>query len=91
MLLPVLTTITFILNIICGFFRVRQEKLKMKLLYIHIPIPLIAFLRITWKISWKFIPFFVMVAIVGQFLGGKLNAFTSKKVILISKNEERAK
>ncbi len=66
--------LTFIFNIICGLFRVRQTKLKWKLLYIHIPIPFIAYMRISSGISWKFIPLLVIVAVLGQFSGGKLNS-----------------
>ncbi len=66
--------ITLIFNIICGVFRVRQTKLKWKLLYIHLPIPLIAYLRITSGISWKFIPLLVIVAVIGQMVGGKINS-----------------
>jgi len=75
MTLSEIIAITFVFNIVCGIFRVRQTKLKWKLFYIHIPIPLIAYLRITSGISWKYIPVLVIIAILGQFLGGKINAY----------------
>jgi len=75
MTLSEIIAITFVFNIVCGIFRVRQTKLKWKLFYIHIPIPLIAYLRITSGISWKYIPVLVLIAVLGQFLGGKINAF----------------
>ncbi|NOY23716.1 MAG: hypothetical protein GXO70_09450 [Acidobacteria bacterium] len=63
---------TIIFNIFCGIFRVRQTKLTWKLFYIHIPIPFIAWVRISSGISWKFIPVLVFVALGSQVIGGKL-------------------
>lgn len=63
---------TIIFNIFCGIFRVRQTKLGWKLFYIHIPIPFIAWARISSGISWKFIPVLVFVALGSQVVGGKL-------------------
>ncbi len=65
--------LTLLFNIVCGLFRVRQTNLKWKLLYIHLPIPFIAYLRITSGISWKYIPLLVIVAVIGQITGGKIN------------------
>ncbi|BBB32544.1 conserved hypothetical protein [Thermotomaculum hydrothermale] len=73
MTLSEIILITFVFNIVCGLFRVRQTKLKWKLLYIHLPIPLIACLRISSGISWKYIPLLVIVAVLGQMAGGKAN------------------
>ncbi len=69
-----ITYITFVFNVFCGIFRVRQTKLKWKLLYIHLPIPFIAYMRITSGISWQYIPLLVAVAIIGQLGGGKINS-----------------
>ena len=63
---------TIIFNIFCGIFRARQSKLRWKLFYIHIPIPFIAWVRISLDISWKFIPVLVIVALGSQVIGGKL-------------------
>ena len=63
---------TVIFNIFCGIYRVRQTKLRWKLFYIHIPIPFIAWVRISSGISWKFIPVLVFVALGSQIVGGKL-------------------
>ncbi len=63
---------TIIFNLFCGIFRVRQTKLGWKLFYIHIPIPFIAWMRISSGVSWKFIPVLVVVALGSQVVGGKL-------------------
>ena len=73
--------ITLIFNVFCGIFRVRQTKLKWKLLYIHLPIPFIAYMRITSGISWKYIPLLVVVAVIGQLIGGKFNALVFPKTM----------
>lgn len=67
--------VTLLLNLGCGWFRVRQSKLSWKLFYIHIPIPFIAWLRISSGVSWKFIPVLVLVAVAGQLAGGRLWQF----------------
>ncbi len=85
MSLTEIIAITFVFNILCGLFRVRQEKLKWKLFYIHIPIPLIAYLRISSGISYKFIPVLVIVAVIGQYLGGRINRALFPRTIAIKK------
>lgn len=63
---------TIIFNIFCGIFRARQSNLRWKLFFIHIPIPFIAWVRISCDVSWKFIPVLVVVALGSQVIGGKL-------------------
>jgi len=79
---------TIIFNILCGIFRVRQTKLKWKLFYIHIPIPFIAWVRISSGISWKFIPVLVFVALGSQVVGGKLPFGTHPLTELEQKKED---
>jgi uncharacterized protein YneF (UPF0154 family) len=75
--LTVIIIITFLLNIVCGIYRANAEKFWKKMLFIHLPIPLIAYFRITSGVSWKMIPVLVVVAFSGQFAGGKF--FADKK------------
>ncbi len=72
MIYTVIIGATIIFNVFCGIFRVRQTKLGWKLFYIHIPIPFIAWMRISSGVSWKFIPVLVVVALGSQVVGGKL-------------------
>jgi len=71
--------ITFALNIICGIYRSRTDKFWVKMLFIHLPIPLIAYFRITSGVSWKMIPVLVVAAFAGQLTGGKLFGKKAKK------------
>ncbi|MDH5716676.1 MAG: hypothetical protein OEZ22_03445 [Spirochaetia bacterium] len=62
----------FILNIPFGYFRGRTKKYSfLWFLYIHFPIPFVAATRIFTGFSYKFIPFLVVAAILGQFIGSK--------------------
>lgn len=72
MSLSAIIIITFILNIFCGVYRARTDKFWFKMLFIHLPIPLIAYFRITSGVSWKMIPVLVVAAFMGQLTGGKL-------------------
>lgn len=71
MSLTTIIIITFLLNIVCGIYRAKTDKFWMKMLFIHLPIPLIAYFRITSGVSWKMIPVLVVAAFSGQFVGGK--------------------
>jgi len=65
--------VTFILNLPFGWLREGVEKFsKQWFLYVHLPIPFIIALRIGLGIPWKFAPVLIAVAILGQFVGGRL-------------------
>jgi hypothetical protein len=65
---------TLIINLPFGYFRAKTKKYSLLwFLYIHIPIPLIFVARTFSHIEFRYIPIFVMAALAGQILGGKLN------------------
>jgi|OpeIllAssembly_1097287.scaffolds.fasta_scaffold255523_2 hypothetical protein len=65
--------LTFILNLFFGYFRAKAGKYSLKwFFYIHLPIPAIILTRIHFGIDYRYIPFFVVAAVLGQFFGGKL-------------------
>ncbi len=65
--------VAFFLNLPFGMLRTRYKKFSWKwLLCIHAPIPIVAFLRITTKTHWKFIPVFLATSILGQVVGARL-------------------
>jgi len=69
----ILFAFTLLLNLPFGYARAKTRKYSFRwFLYIHIPIPLIFIARTISHISIKFIPFFVLAAVIGQILGGKL-------------------
>ncbi|MBI3592017.1 MAG: hypothetical protein HY099_00770, partial [Nitrospirae bacterium] len=41
-------------------------------LYVHMPVPLVILARIITHTDYKFIPLFILAAIVGQLCGGKI-------------------
>lgn len=64
---------TVLLNLPFGYLRARSRKYSVPwFLYIHLPIPFIIFLRLSFGFSWKAIPFVVLAAVTGQLTGGKI-------------------
>ena len=71
--LAALLIFTVLLNLPFGYFRARTRKYSIPwFLYIHLPIPLIIFMRMSFGFSWKAIPFVVLAAVTGQLAGGRL-------------------
>ncbi len=65
--------LTFGLNVIFGYFRGKQKRFSFKwFLYIHLPIPFVAFARIFSHLDWRYIPIFLVAAIVGQVFGARM-------------------
>lgn len=65
--------LTFGLNVFFGYFRKRSRKYSLKwFLFIHLPIPFIAFARLYSQLDWRFIPLFLVAAVAGQIVGGKV-------------------
>lgn len=64
---------TLILNIPFGYFRGKSKKYSVKwILYIHLPVPVVIYLRHLAGISYYFIPLMLAAAVFGQFTGGRL-------------------
>ena len=73
--LVLLTLAALVLNLPFGYLRVKTKKFSvMWFLYIHLPIPFIFVLRTMAGFGYKFIPILVVGAVLGQLLGGRLNA-----------------
>jgi hypothetical protein len=69
----IVSTFTLLLNLPLGYARVRTKRYSLRwFLCIHVPIPFIFIARTLSNLDMKYIPIFVIVAIVGQFFGGKL-------------------
>ena len=68
-----LFSFTFMLNLPFGFLRSKTRKRSFNwFLCIHLPIPIIIMGRLFSNLSYKFIPVFILAAIIGQIFGGKL-------------------
>ncbi|MGB9716808.1 MAG: hypothetical protein ACPL1G_10470 [Thermodesulfovibrionales bacterium] len=69
----ILSIFTILLNLPFGYFRKKTKRYSFRwFLYIHIPIPLIFFARVIANIQIKYVPIFVVSAIIGQVLGSKI-------------------
>jgi len=72
--LILLTIAALVLNLPFGYLRAGSKKLSFKwFLYIHIPIPFLFLLRTYAGVTYKYIPVMAIGAILGQFIGGRLN------------------
>lgn len=68
-----LLVLTVLLNLPFGYLRARSKKYSVSwFIYIHIPIPFIIFLRLSFGFDWKAIPLVVAAAVAGQFAGGRI-------------------
>lgn len=64
---------TALLNLPFGYLRAGARKYSVPwFLYIHLPIPFIIFLRLTFEFTWKAIPLLLVAALTGQFAGGRI-------------------
>ncbi len=60
-------------NVPLGYLREGARKYSAAwFVYIHLSIPLIAFLRISSHMSPWFIPLFILCAVAGQLIGGRI-------------------
>ncbi len=60
------------LNIPLGYLREGQRKYSLPwFVYVHLSIPVIAYLRIANHVTSRLIPFFILCAIAGQIVGGR--------------------
>jgi len=67
------------LNIPLGYLRAGQRKYSLAwFLYVHLSIPLIAYLRIANHVTSWLIPFFILCAVAGQIVGGRTRRQTEK-------------
>ena len=60
-------------NVPLGYLREGARRYSVAwFMYIHLSIPLIAFLRISSHMSPWFIPLFIVCAVAGQWVGGRI-------------------
>lgn len=72
-ILLLLSLLSICLNIPFGLLRTNYKKFSLRwFLCIHAPIPIIAFMRITYKISPYYIPVLLFFSILGQTIGYRL-------------------
>ncbi|MGC2063603.1 MAG: hypothetical protein WA610_11550 [Thermodesulfovibrionales bacterium] len=69
----VLCSLTTMINLLFGFLRNRTRKYSINwFLCIHAAIPIIFLARTSSHLGLGFIPLFVLAALTGQILGGKI-------------------
>jgi hypothetical protein len=69
----ILSVFTLLINIPFGCARAKARKYSLRwFLYIHIPIPIIFAARTLSHVGFKYVPIFVVAAVAGQIIGGRL-------------------
>ena len=72
-LVAVLFSLTVLINLPFGYFRGKAKRFSFKwFLYIHIPIPFIFLARVLSQLDFRYIPLFVLAAVIGQLWGGRM-------------------
>jgi len=67
-----ITLMAFFMSVPMGYLREGAKKFSfMWFFYIHAPIPIIAYERITSGISWSFVPVFLIATVAGQIAGSR--------------------
>lgn len=66
--------LAFVLNIPFGYLRSHSKKFSLKWwMCVHIPVPLVVAARFALHANYQFIPLFILAAVAGQFIGGKIS------------------
>lgn len=74
-LILAIAALTVVVNLPFGYMRNRVRKYSLLwFFYIHVPIPLIIFIRISSGLDYRVIPVFVFAAVAGQIVGGRLGS-----------------
>jgi hypothetical protein len=69
----VLFSLTILINLPFGYFRKKARRFSLKwFIYIHISIPFIFLARLFLHLDFRYIPLFVLAAVIGQVWGGKV-------------------
>jgi glycerol uptake facilitator-like aquaporin len=65
--------LAFIINIPFGYLRNKARKFSARwFLYVHLSIPLIIAARLLSHTDYRYIPIFILAAVAGQILGGRI-------------------
>lgn len=68
-----LFSLSFLLNVPMGFLRSKTRKLSFNWFFcVHATIPVIYFGRMFSGLDFRYVPFFIAAAVLGQIMGGKM-------------------
>ena len=69
----IIALLAFIINIPFGYLRNKTQKFSARwFLYVHLSIPLIIAARLLSHTDYRYIPIFILAAVAGQILGGRI-------------------
>lgn len=71
--LSTLLLIAFLLNLPLGYLREGSVRYSFRwFAYIHLSIPVVVLLRMSYGFGWEIIPLTLVFAVIGQILGGRI-------------------
>lgn len=74
-LLVIVLLLTVAVNMPFGYIRKRATRFSFRwFAYIHIPIPFIFLARVLAHLDFRYVPFFVVAAVIGQLWGSRLGS-----------------
>jgi hypothetical protein len=74
LLVATLVILTVVINVPLGYQRQGCRKFSFGwYFFVHISIPVIIYARIKSGLNWKFIPFTLAGAMIGQIIGGRIH------------------
>ncbi len=66
---------TMIINLPFGYWRTNVEKFSKEwFLAVHLPVPFVIAARLGFRVSFRFIPVFILFYFLGQWLGAQWNS-----------------
>jgi hypothetical protein len=78
-LLCQLLLFAFVVNLPLGYLREASPRYSWRwFLYIHLSIPLLIILRLALDFGWRVIPFTILSAVGGQWLGGRIKRWAQR-------------
>ena len=66
---PAIILLSFLINIPMGMLVARSRKVALKLLYTHLPAPVLIMFRKTWQLEKPFIAVIILFAVLGLLAG----------------------
>lgn len=77
--LLLLLAFAFVVNLPLGYLREGSSKFSVRwFVYIHLSIPFLIALRISYGFGWEVVPYSIACAVLGQIFGGRVRRWAKR-------------